>query len=115
VKDEVRRAAEILRAGRLVAFPTETVYGLGADASNPAAIALLYAVKRRPMEHPVIVHFAHAEPAFAWTREVPETARKLAAPILAGTADAGAQALCARARFIPAAWIRSAFACRRIR
>jgi L-threonylcarbamoyladenylate synthase len=79
VTDEVRRAAEILRAGRLVAFPTETVYGLGADASNPAAIALLYAVKRRPMEHPVIVHFAHAEPAFAWTREVPETARKLAA------------------------------------
>ena len=79
MKDEVRRAAEILRAGRLVAFPTETVYGLGADASNPAAIALLYAVKRRPMEHPVIVHFAHAERAFAWTREVPEAARKLAA------------------------------------
>jgi L-threonylcarbamoyladenylate synthase len=79
VNDEVRRAAEILRAGRLVAFPTETVYGLGADASNPAAIALLYAVKRRPMEHPVIVHFAHAERAFAWTRDGPETARRLAA------------------------------------
>ena len=79
MKDEIRRAAEILRAGRLVAFPTETVYGLGADASSPAAIALLYTVKRRPMEHPVIVHFSDAERAFAWTREVPDTARKLAA------------------------------------
>jgi L-threonylcarbamoyladenylate synthase len=79
VNDEIRRAARILRAGGLVAFPTETVYGLGADASSPAAIALLYAVKRRPMEHPVIVHFADAGQAFAWTREVPETARTLAA------------------------------------
>jgi L-threonylcarbamoyladenylate synthase len=78
VKDEIRRAAEILRAGRLVAFPTETVYGLGADASSPAAIALLYTVKRRPMEHPVIVHFADAAHAFAWTREVPGIARRLA-------------------------------------
>ena len=76
---EVRRAAEILRAGGLVAFPTETVYGLGADASNATAVARLYASKGRPVEHPVIVHFADAERAFEWAREVPEAAKKLAA------------------------------------
>ena len=74
---EVRRAAEILRAGGLVAFPTETVYGLGADASNAKAVARLYAVKRRPVDHPVIVHFASAEDAFVFAREIPEAARKL--------------------------------------
>jgi len=76
---EIRKAAELLRAGGLVAFPTETVYGLGADASNAKAVARLYAVKGRPADHPVIVHFASAELAFAWAREVPEAARKLAA------------------------------------
>ena len=76
---EVRRAAQILRAGGLVAFPTETVYGLGADASSEKAVARLYAVKRRPGEHPVIVHFEDQQKAFAWAREVPEAARKLAA------------------------------------
>lgn len=76
---EVRHAAEILRAGGLVAFPTETVYGLGADASSAAAVARLYAVKRRPPSHPVIVHFGDAEGAFAWAREVPDSARALAA------------------------------------
>lgn len=79
MSDEVRRAAEILRAGGLVAFPTETVYGLGADAASAQAIARLYAVKRRPADHPVIVHFASAEAAFAWARDVPAAARKLAA------------------------------------
>jgi L-threonylcarbamoyladenylate synthase len=76
---EIRRAAEILRAGGLVAFPTETVYGLGADASNAAAVARLYAAKGRPEAHPVIVHFADADRAFEWAREVPEAARQLAA------------------------------------
>ena len=79
MSDAVGRAVEILRAGGLVAFPTETVYGLGADASNPAAVARLYAVKRRPTDHPVIVHFADAASAFAWAREIPVTARSLAA------------------------------------
>jgi len=78
VTTEVRRAAEILRAGGLVAFPTETVYGLGADASNAAAVARLYAVKGRPPGHPVIVHFDSLERALAWTREVPKEARILA-------------------------------------
>ena len=75
---EVRRAAEILRAGGLVAFPTETVYGLGADASNAAAIARLYAVKGRPADHPVIIHLDSLERALAWGREVPREARILA-------------------------------------
>jgi len=78
VSDELDRAAEILRRGGLVAFPTETVYGLGADASNPKAIDRLYAVKRRPADHPVIVHFATPELAFSWAREVPPAARALA-------------------------------------
>ncbi|HVL34280.1 MAG TPA: Sua5/YciO/YrdC/YwlC family protein, partial [Burkholderiales bacterium] len=72
------RAVEILRRGGLVAFPTETVYGLGADASNAEAVARLYAVKRRPADHPVIVHFAGAAAAFEWAREVPAAARVLA-------------------------------------
>src|SRR5258705_2666153 len=76
---EIRRAVEILRAGGLVAFPTETVYGLGADASSAAAVARLYAVKGRPAEHPVIVHFADAARAFERARELPEASRLLAA------------------------------------
>ena len=77
MSSEVRRAAEILRAGGLVAFPTETVYGLGADASNAKALARLYAVKGRPPGHPVIVHFACASEAFSWARDVPDEARLL--------------------------------------
>ena len=76
---EVRRAAQILRAGGLVAFPTETVYGLGADAANEQAVRKLYSVKRRPADHPVIVHFASADKALSWAREMPESAKKLAA------------------------------------
>ena len=79
MSSEVRRAAQILRAGGLVAFPTETVYGLGADAANEKAVSRLYAVKRRPAAHPVIIHFENSERAFAWAREVPEAAARLAA------------------------------------
>lgn len=75
---DVRRAAEILRRGGLVAFPTETVYGLGADASSAQAVARLYAVKGRPVDHPVIVHFAFPQEAFTWARDVPEQAKTLA-------------------------------------
>ena len=74
----VRRAAEILRAGGLVAFPTETVYGLGADASSAKAVARLYAVKGRPADHPVIVHFANAEAAFTWANKPSPLALRLA-------------------------------------
>jgi len=78
MKKDIARAARILRSGGLVAFPTETVYGLGADASSPEAVARLYRVKRRPADHPVIVHFASAGEAFTWARGVPEEAKKLA-------------------------------------
>jgi L-threonylcarbamoyladenylate synthase len=78
VNPEIRRAAGILRAGGLVAFPTETVYGLGADASSAKAIERLYAVKGRPGNHPVIVHFDSLERALAYAREVPPAARILA-------------------------------------
>jgi len=78
VTSEVRRAAQILRAGGLVAFPTETVYGLGADASNEKAVARLYEVKRRPADHPVIVHFQKPHHAFRWARDLPGAAAELA-------------------------------------
>ena len=78
MSSEVRRAAQILRAGGLVGFPTETVYGLGADASSEKAVVRLYAAKGRPADHPVIIHFASAEQAFAWAREIPNCARELA-------------------------------------
>ena len=81
---DLRRAAGILKRGGLVAFPTETVYGLGADASSREAIARLYRVKGRPLDHPVIVHFADAEGALGWAREVPESARALAAKFWPG-------------------------------
>ncbi|HWI14618.1 MAG TPA: Sua5/YciO/YrdC/YwlC family protein, partial [Burkholderiales bacterium] len=57
---DIAQAVAVLKAGGLVAFPTETVYGLGADASNPDAVARIYAAKGRPSDHPVIVHVAEA-------------------------------------------------------
>jgi L-threonylcarbamoyladenylate synthase len=75
---EIDRAVVVLRAGGLVAFPTETVYGLGADASNPAAVKRIFEAKGRPAAHPVIVHLADAVQVSTWAREVPETARRLA-------------------------------------
>jgi L-threonylcarbamoyladenylate synthase len=77
-RKDIGLAVESLRRGGLVAFPTETVYGLGADASNASAVRRLYAVKRRPADHPVIVHFDCAARAFTWAREVPEAAARLA-------------------------------------
>jgi len=74
----IARAVELLRGGEAVAFPTETVYGLGADASNADAVAKIFALKGRPETHPVIVHLADAGALGAWAREVPEGASKLA-------------------------------------
>jgi L-threonylcarbamoyladenylate synthase len=84
IESSIQRAAEILRRGGLVAFPTETVYGLGADASSAEAMARLYAVKRRPVDHPVIVHFASHSDAFQWARDVPPAAHALAAKFWPG-------------------------------
>jgi len=75
---DLRRAVDRLRAGQLVAFPTETVYGLGADASNPAAVRRIYALKGRPSSHPLIVHLASADQLKDWVASVPAAARRLA-------------------------------------
>ena len=81
---EVSRAADLLRAGELVAFPTETVYGLGADASNPLAIAKIFAVKGRPADHPLIVHLPDSLHLERWAVDIPDAARKLAAAFWPG-------------------------------
>ena len=80
----IARAAEHLRAGDLVAFATETVYGLGADARNADAVHRIFAAKGRPSDHPVIVHVATIEQARRWTREFPDGARQLAAAFWPG-------------------------------
>ncbi len=77
--DPIAHAAALLRAGELVAFPTETVYGLGADALNPAAVAKIYALKGRPAAHPLIVHLSAGSALEAWASHVPDAARRLAA------------------------------------
>jgi len=71
-------AAKVLVAGGLVAFPTETVYGLGADACNQLAVARIYAVKGRPADHPLIIHVASIDGLGEWARDVPEYAISLA-------------------------------------
>jgi len=76
---EIRRAAELIRAGELVAFPTETVYGLGANALDAAAIEKIYAAKGRPATSPLIVHVSSMEMARGLVREWPERAEQLAA------------------------------------
>jgi L-threonylcarbamoyladenylate synthase len=76
--DAMASAATHLIAGDLVAFPTETVYGLGADASNSAAVARIYSVKGRPNDHPLIVHIASMDRMGDWASDVPEYAIALA-------------------------------------
>jgi L-threonylcarbamoyladenylate synthase len=75
---DIERAAAALRAGGLVAFPTETVYGLGADAASRAALARLYAAKGRPTSHPVIVHVPRGADLGRWAARVPAAAERLA-------------------------------------
>ena len=79
VPGTIIEAAQRLAAGEVIAFPTETVYGLGADAANPAAVAKVFALKGRPADHPLIVHVRDAASMPEWVGEVPEPARKLAA------------------------------------
>lgn len=76
---EIEACTALLRAGKVVAVPTETVYGLGADASNRAAVRRIFEIKGRPTDHPVIVHVASAAHLERWAREVPPAARALAA------------------------------------
>jgi len=73
----IRQAAEIIRQGGIVAFPTETVYGLGADAYNPLAVARVFEVKRRPFFDPLIVHIASPAHLKKLVKDIPSGARKL--------------------------------------
>jgi L-threonylcarbamoyladenylate synthase len=76
--ENIERAVATLRAGEVIGLPTETVYGLAADASNTNAVAKIFAMKGRPADHPLIVHLANASDARAWASEWPDTAEKLA-------------------------------------
>lgn len=76
--DTIRDAAAALMAGHLVAFPTETVYGLGADARNPYAVKRIYEVKGRPSDHPLIVHISSINQLEKWADEIPDYAIALA-------------------------------------
>jgi len=76
--DALARAAKQLKDGHLIAFPTETVYGLGADANNEAAVARIYKVKGRPQDHPLIVHVGDWQLMGEWAEEIPDYAIDLA-------------------------------------
>ncbi|NBU57368.1 MAG: threonylcarbamoyl-AMP synthase [Actinobacteria bacterium] len=76
--DAMARAAQVLKSGALVAFPTETVYGLGADATNAAAVARIYQVKGRPADHPLIVHLSEMHDISDWSEDIPDYAIALA-------------------------------------
>lgn len=81
---DIERAVELLRDGRLVAFPTETVYGLGANARDADAVAKIFAAKGRPSDHPLIVHIPSAQALPRWASHIPEKAQKLAAAFWPG-------------------------------
>ncbi len=74
---DYQRAVDLLLAGELVALPTETVYGLGADAAKPAAVAKIFAAKGRPADHPLIVHIAGHDAVDHWAEHVPDLAWEL--------------------------------------
>jgi L-threonylcarbamoyladenylate synthase len=76
--DAISNAAAALRSGALVAFPTETVYGLGADATNESAVANIYSVKGRPADHPLIVHIGQLSQLDQWAIDIPDYAIALA-------------------------------------
>lgn len=82
--DQLAAAAALLRAGELVAMPTETVYGLAADARNAAAVSKIFAAKGRPADHPLIVHLPTADQLGEWARAVPPAAQALAAAFWPG-------------------------------
>jgi L-threonylcarbamoyladenylate synthase len=77
-QNDLEKAAKALKDGHLVAFPTETVYGLGADAINEKAVTRLYSVKGRPIDHPVIVHISSINQLDKWAVDIPDSAFKLA-------------------------------------
>ena len=75
---DIKRATYLLAKGELVAIPTETVYGLAADAKNPEAIKNIFKVKGRPENHPLILHIDSAEKLTDWAYDIPDVAYQLA-------------------------------------
>jgi L-threonylcarbamoyladenylate synthase len=96
---DIEQAARLLEAGGLVAFPTETVYGLGADAENPVAVARIFQAKGRPSNHPVIVHLAPGADLLHWVAHLPTVAEQLIAAFWPGPLTL----ILPRAAHIPAA------------
>jgi L-threonylcarbamoyladenylate synthase len=82
--DDIAKAARLLEEGKLVAIPTETVYGLAADADNPAAVAAIFSAKGRPSNHPLIVHVARDADLSHWAIDIPPVAQKLIAAFWPG-------------------------------
>ena len=76
--DLILKSASNLKSGNLVAFPTETVYGLGADANNELAVSKIYSIKGRPSNHPLIVHVSSANKMLNWAKKIPDYAHELA-------------------------------------
>ena len=87
---QIAHAAELIRAGRLVAFPTETVYGLGANALDPAAVERIYEAKGRPHSSPIIIHVSDLEMVQQVVADVAGGGAEAGGEVLAGAADAGA-------------------------
>jgi L-threonylcarbamoyladenylate synthase len=81
---ELANAVAALHAGEVIGLPTETVYGLAADAMNPSAVARIFALKGRPVDHPLIVHIADAAALPRFARDIPDSARQLAAAFWPG-------------------------------
>ncbi|MDH5480041.1 MAG: L-threonylcarbamoyladenylate synthase, partial [Nitrosomonas sp.] len=78
IANQITAAVQILKSGEPVAFPTETVYGLGADATNPTAVQKIYAIKQRPFDHPLIVHIGDTAQLSHWAQKIPDSAWQLA-------------------------------------
>lgn len=78
MQNQIASAVKLLEASEVIAFPTETVYGLGADVTNPTAIKKIYKIKQRPTNHPLIVHIGNIAQLNNWAQEIPDIAWKLA-------------------------------------
>ena len=91
-EENITRAVACLRAGEAIGLPTETVYGLAADASNADAVTKIFSAKGRPVDHPLIVHVASVDAARAWAADWPEAAEKIGQRVLARPDDVDRQA-----------------------
>ena len=114
-EQDLALAGELLRQGQLVAFPTETVYGLGADALNETAVAQIYAAKGRPSDNPLIVHVAEKADIAPLVQEIPEKAKKLFDRFFPGPLTVILPKAIKSAKWSAADWTRWRCVCRRTR